>query len=87
MEEDNKPDLKVVKFTRPEMEETSDNISVDLVLDAAKEKLKAGLIAGWTKDGDFYFAMSQGSVSENLMLLETARLMLNEVMLGGQVDE
>jgi hypothetical protein len=69
------------------MEETSDNISVDLVLDAAKEKLKAGLIAGWTKDGDFYFAMSQGSVSENLMLLETARLMLNEVMLGGQVDD
>jgi hypothetical protein len=81
------PDLKVIKFTRPEPEETSDDISVDLVLDAAKEKLRAGLIAGWTKDGDFYFAMSQGSVSENLMLLETARLMLNEVMLGGQIDD
>lgn len=86
MSED-KPDLKVIKFTRPETEETDADISVDLVLDAAKEKLKSGLIAGWTKDGDFYFAMSQGSVSENLMLLETARLMLNEVMLGAQIDE
>ena len=86
MSED-KPDLKVVKFTRPEVEETDADINVDLVLDAAKEKLKSGLIAGWTKDGNFYFAMSQGSVSENLMLLETARLMLNEVMLGGIEDE
>lgn len=86
MSED-KPDLKVIKFTRPEAEETDADISVDLVLDAAKEKLKAGLIAGWTKDGDFYFAMSQGSVSENLMLLETARLMLNEVMLGAYIDD
>jgi hypothetical protein len=84
---DDKPDLKVIKFTRPEAEETEADIAIDLVLDAAKEKLKGGLIAGWTKDGDFYFAMSQGSVSENLMLLETARLMLNEVMLGGQIDE
>ena len=86
MSED-KPDLKVVKFTRPEAEETDADINVDIVLDAAKEKLKSGLIAGWTKDGNFYFAMSQGSVSENLMLLETARLMLNEVMLGAHIDE
>lgn len=86
MSED-KPDLKVVKFTRPEAEETDADISVDIVLDAAKEKLKSGLIAGWTKDGNFYFAMSQGSVSENLMLLETARLMLNEVMLGAHIDD
>ena len=86
MSED-KPDLKVVKFTRPEVEETDADINVDIVLDAAKEKLKSGLIAGWTKDGNFYFAMSQGSVSENLMLLETARLMLNEVMLGAHIDD
>lgn len=86
MSED-KPDLKVIKFTRPEAEETDADINVDLVLDAAKEKLKAGLIAGWTKDGEFYFAMSQGSVAENLMLLETARLMLNEVMLGAHIDD
>ena len=86
MEKDDQ-DPKVVKFVRPEAEETDADINIDLVLEAAKSKLKAGIIAGWTKDGEFYFAMSEGSIAENLLLLETARLMLNEVMLGAQIDD
>jgi hypothetical protein len=80
-------DPKVVKLVRPEPEETDSDINIDLVLEAAKSKLKAGIVAGWTKDGEFYFAMSEGSIAENLLLIETARLMLNEVMLGAQIDD
>lgn len=86
MEKDDQ-DPKVVRLVRPEAEETEGDINIDLVLEAAKSKLKAGIVAGWTKDGEFYFAMSEGSIAENLLLLETSRLMLNEVMLGAQIDD
>ena len=86
MEKDDQ-DPKVVRLVRPEAEETEGDINIDLVLEAAKSKLKAGIVAGWTKDGEFYFAMSEGSIAENLLLIETARLMLNEVMLGAQIDD
>lgn len=83
-----KPTLNVVEFKKPEETETEADLNVDMVLEAALGKLKAVTVIGVTEEGgDFYFAMSQGSVAENLLLLESARLMLNEVMLGGVIGD
>ena len=87
MDEDDKPKLNVLTFKKPEATETDADINVDAVLDAAKEKLKAVIVAGWTKEGGFYFAMSQGAISENLMILEVSKAMLVEYMLGGIGDD
>ena len=87
MDEDDKPKLNVISFKKPEQTETEGDINVDMVLDAAKGNLKAVIVAGWTKDGGFYFAMSQGAISENLMILETSKAMLVEYILGGIGDD
>lgn len=84
-EEKNKGELKLLQFPTPT--ETDADIDVDKVLESAKSKLKATMVLGFTKDNQFYFAMSQGSIAENLLILETARLILNEVMLGAVDDE
>ena len=75
--------LKVVPFKPKEEtdEPTYDDIDADLVLDAAKGKLDASVVIGITKDGDLYYAMSSGSLAENLLMLETARLILNQSMM------
>ena len=80
-DENNPPTpLKVVPFKpREETDEpNTDNIDADKVLDAAKGKLDVSVVIGITKDGELYYAMSSGSLAENLLMLETARLLLNQ---------
>lgn len=79
--ENNKPDLKVVPLNVPQAG-TTDDIDVDTILEAAKGELKCSLIVGFTHENQLYLAMSQGSIAENLFLLESARLALNSYMLG-----
>lgn len=83
MDEDNKPKLNVVSFKKPEQTETEGDINVDMVLEAAQGKLKSVIVAGWTEDEGFYFAMSQGSIAENLMIIECTKALLVEYMIGG----
>lgn len=76
-----KPDLKVVPLN-VQHAGTTDDIDVDIILDAAKGKLESAMLIGFTNEGKFYLAMSLGSIAENLLLVESARLMLNEFMIG-----
>jgi len=76
-----KPDLKVVPLNVVQ-KGTTDDIDVDTILEAAKGNLAAVMLAGFTNEGQFYLALSLGSVAENLLLLESARLTLNEYMVG-----
>lgn len=73
---------KVVPFrvVTPEGE-TYDDLDCDTILEAAKGKLDQVMVIGFNTDNNFYMAMSQGLVSENLMLVEYARLALNEYMI------
>jgi hypothetical protein len=82
-DEDNKPKLKVLEFKKPEPTETDGDLNPDMVLEAARNKLKSVIVVGWTDNSGFYLAMSQGSVAENLMLLETSKAMILGYMLGG----
>jgi len=84
-EEKNKGELKLLQFPTPTG--TTGDIDVTRVLESAKDKLNSVMVLGFTNDNQFYFAMSQGSVAENLLILETARLLLNEAMLGDLVDD
>ena len=82
---DDKED-NVVKFSKnrnlnQDIDGTEDDIDSDKVLQAAVGLMDGVIVAGWKKDGSFYFAMSQGSISENLMILESARLILNTHMM------
>ena len=61
--------------------ETYDDLDCDTVLEGAKGKLDQVMIIGFNKDNNLYLAMSQGQVSENLLLVEYARLALNEYMM------
>ena len=81
--DDDKPKLNVISFRKPEESETDKDINVDMVLEAAQGKLKSVVIAGWTEDDGFYFAMSQGSIAENLMIVECTKALLVEYMIGG----
>jgi hypothetical protein len=82
-DEDNKPKLKVLEFKKPEPTETEGDVDVDKVLEAALGKLTAVIVIGWTESRGFYLALSQGALSENLMLLEISKAMLMDYMLGG----
>lgn len=86
-DEDNKTKLTVLQFKKPEQTETDADINPDKVLEAALGKLKSAIVIGWTDSGGFYFAMSQGAISENLMILEVSKAMLVEYMLGGIGDD
>jgi hypothetical protein len=81
--EDNKPKLKVLEFKKPEPTESDGDLNPEMVLEAARNKLKSVIVVGWTDNNGFYLAMSQGSVAENLMLLETSKAMILDYMLGG----
>jgi hypothetical protein len=83
MDEEDKPKLKVLEFKKPEPTETEGDISPDKVLEAAIGKLTAVIVIGWTESRGFYLALSQGNLSENLMLLEISKAMLMDYMLGG----
>jgi coenzyme F420-reducing hydrogenase delta subunit len=83
MDEDSKPKLNVISFKKPEQTETDADINVDMVLEAAQGKLKSVIVAGWTEGEGFYFAMSQGSIAENLMIIECTKALLVEYMIGG----
>jgi hypothetical protein len=79
-------DDNVVKFNKNRnlnqtLEGTEDDIDADLVLKAAVGNMDDVIVAGWKKDGSFYLAMSQGAISDNLMILESARLVLNTHMM------
>ena len=82
-DDDNKPKLNVISFRKPEEVETDKDINVDIVLEAAQGKLKSVVVAGWTDEGGFYLALSQGSIAENLMIVECAKALLVEYMIGG----
>jgi len=83
MDDDNKPKLKVLEFKKPEPIETDGDVDVDKVLESAMGKLSAVIVVGWTESRGFYLALSQGALSENLMLIEISKAMLMEYMLGG----
>ena len=85
--EDYKPTLKVIEFKKPEPTETEGDVDVDKVLEAALGKLSAVIVIGWTESRGFYLALSQGALSENLMLIEISKAMLMDYMLGGIGDE
>ena len=85
--EDYKPTLKVIEFKKPEPAETEGDISPDKVLEAALGKLSAVIVIGWTESRGFYLALSQGALSENLILIEISKAMLMDYMLGGIGDE
>lgn len=40
------------------------------------------LVCGFTKDGDFYLASSEGEIKENLWLIENVKMQLWESMAG-----
>lgn len=82
----NKPYLNVVELEIPKADRTEGDIDADTVLEAALGKLSSVMVVGFTEGRSFYMALSQGSIAENLFILETTRLMLNEIMLG-EVEE
>lgn len=81
MDEENKPSLNLVKldFTKKQGPET--NADPDEILTEAVGKLETVMVVGFTPDKSFYLAVSQPSIAENLFILETTRLLLNEAML------
>lgn len=81
-ENDNKPHLNVVDLTTSRDFETKADLDADMVLEAAMGKLSSVMVVGFTESRGFYMALSEGSIAENLLILETTRLMINEAMLG-----
>ena len=81
-ENDNKPHLNVVDLTTSRDFETKADLDADMVLEAAMGKLSSVMVVGFTENRGFYMALSEGSIAENLLILETTRLMINEAMLG-----
>lgn len=87
-DDDDKPKLNVISFRKPEESDTDRDINVDMVLEAAQGKLKSVVVAGWTDEGGFYLALSQGAIAENLMIVECAKALIVEYMIGGlQTDD
>ena len=82
-ENDNKPHLNVVDLKTSRDFETKADLDADMVLEAAMGKLSSVMVVGFTENRGFYMALSEGSIAENLLILETTRLMINEAMLGG----
>jgi len=80
--------LSVVPFKKKEDtsgssdDATTDDISPDVILTAAMDKLSTVLLVGFTKENSVYMAFSDGSIATNLLLTETARLALTQSMLG-----
>lgn len=87
-DKENKPVLSVVPFKKKEDtsgssdDATTDDISPDVILTAAMDKLSTVLLVGFTKENTVYIAFSDGSIATNLLLTETARLALTQTMLG-----
>ena len=84
MTDDTDDDKNVLPFrvvSSSSLDETYDDIDCDIVLDGAKGKLYRVLVVGFTEEDSLYMGMSQGSVAENLLLLEYARLALNDHMM------
>mgnify|MGYP007072140460 FL=1 len=79
---DNKPHLNVVDLKTSRDFETKADLDADMVLEAAMGKLSSVMVVGFTENRGFYMALSEGSIAENLLILETTRLMINEAMLG-----
>ena len=81
-ENDNKPHLNVVDLKTSRDFETKADLDADMVLEAAMGKLSSVMVVGFTENRGFYMALSEGSIAENLLILETTRLMINEAMLA-----
>jgi len=84
MTDDNekKPHLNVVELVTSTSGETRGDLDADMVLEAAIGKLSSVMVVGFTEQRGFYMALSEGSIAENLLILETTRLMINEAMMG-----
>jgi hypothetical protein len=84
MTDETKDDKKVLPFrviNGDDADETYDDLDCDLVLEAGKGKLTQVMVIGFNTDNNLYLAMSQGAVADNLLLVEYARLALNEYMM------
>jgi hypothetical protein len=84
MTDDTQDDKKVLPFrviNSDNPDETYDDLDCDAVLEGGKGKLTQVIVIGFNTDNNLYLALSQGSVAENLLLLEYARLALNEYMM------
>ena len=84
MTDDTDEDKNVLPFrvvSSTDDDETCADLDCDLVLDGAKGKLSRVLLIGFNTDDNLYMAMSQGSIAENLLLLEYARIALNDHMM------
>lgn len=57
---------------------TTLDIDPNKILNAAIDEIESGVIIGWDKNKDFYFASSQGDLREVLLLLELAKKELLE---------
>lgn len=64
---------------------TYGKINPDKIAKALTDDIKdfeSLLVCGFTKDGDFYLATSEGEVKENLWLIENVKMQLWEIMAG-----
>jgi hypothetical protein len=64
---------------------TYGKINPDKVAKALLEDIKdfeSVLVCGFTKDGDFYLASSEGEIKENLWLIENVKMQLWNSMAG-----
>lgn len=69
-------DDNIVEFKKPMPDETDEDLDPDIILEGAKGRLDTALLAGYTKSGSFYLALSQASVPENIILVEIAKRIL-----------
>jgi hypothetical protein len=64
---------------------TYGKINPDKVAKALLEDIKdleSVLVCGFTKDGDFYLASSEGEIKDNLWLIENVKMQLWNSMAG-----
>jgi hypothetical protein len=64
---------------------TYGKINPDKVAKALLEDIKdfeSLLVCGFTKDGEFYLASSEGEIKENLWLIENVKMQLWDSMAG-----
>ena len=48
--------------------------------------LDSVIICGFTKEGEFYFATSEGEIKDNVWIIENAKMQLWEATLGRDED-
>lgn len=64
---------------------TYGKVNPDKIVNALSEDVgdfESLLVCGFTKDGDFYLATSEGEIKENLWLIENVKMQLWNSMIG-----